>query len=92
MPHPQLDSTTGLLNRLISFPTISTDSNIDLIESTTMIGGKLLQAGSILVNLNANSTVAANNLVTTVNDIFVLDVTGTGIGTTAATASSIWCR
>ena len=62
-------------------------SNIDLIESTTMVGGKLLEAGSILVNLNANATVAANNLVTTVNDIFVLDVTSTGIATTAATAS-----
>jgi acetylornithine deacetylase len=32
MPHHQLDSTTSLLNRLIAFPTISTDSNIDLIQ------------------------------------------------------------
>jgi acetylornithine deacetylase len=32
MAHHQLDSTTGLLNRLIGFPTISTDSNIDLIQ------------------------------------------------------------
>ncbi|MEE4236599.1 MAG: acetylornithine deacetylase [Anderseniella sp.] len=32
MAHHQLDSTTSLLNRLIAFPTISTDSNIDLIQ------------------------------------------------------------
>jgi hypothetical protein len=34
MAHHQLESTTGLLNRLIGFPTISTDSNIDLIQFT----------------------------------------------------------
>ncbi|WP_447969413.1 type II secretion system protein [Nitrospira sp. M1] len=62
---------------------------LDLIERDLTTGGTALQSGQILVTLdNADNAVGnGTSISTTANDVFILDVTATGVGTTDATAT-----
>ena len=64
---------------------------VDLVETTTTIGGQTLNAGTILLSINAADNVGNNSLAVTEHDIFALDVTTTtlvsGVGNGAAAAS-----
>ncbi|RLE19895.1 MAG: hypothetical protein DRJ50_11605, partial [Actinobacteria bacterium] len=66
-------------------------SGLELIERTTTIAGTTLQGGSLLVSLQAGDTTTGDNaIVTKDEDIFALNVTSSGPGTTAATATLIF--
>ena len=60
---------------------------IDLIETDLNIGGVSLTSGQILVTLSADDGSVGDNMIATKStDIFYLDVTTTGTGTTSADA------
>ncbi len=87
-------STTGSTTALIDVSDLGIDANrlrgIEVIERATTIGGQALAAGSILATLNVDdnvSGVGSNNLLVDMNDVFVLNLTATGLGTTAGTAT-----
>ncbi len=87
-------TTSGTTTPLIDISTLGIDPNrlrgIELIERETTIGGQTLAAGSILATLNVDdnvSGVGSNNLLVERNDVFVLNLTSTGLGTTAGTAT-----
>ena len=64
---------------------------ISLVQSDTMIGGRSLSAGTILMSVEGADTVGANNLSVADQDVFALEVTqtslGAGTGNAQATAS-----
>ena len=63
----------------------------ELIESSTTIGGVTLDAGTILLTLNnTNTSVGDNGISVDEHDIFYLNVTTTGSGTTAADATLLF--
>jgi hypothetical protein len=84
-------TTTGTLSTLIDGSDINIGEDvrgIELVEETLTIGETTLQSGTILVTLRVNDdSVGDNNIVANREDIFYLDVTATGSGTTAATAT-----
>jgi len=87
-------TTAGTTVTLIDGSDINIDSGpirgIELIESPMTVGGMTFQAGSILATLRFDdASVGSNNLLTLQQDVFVLNVTSTGIGTTAATAQMV---
>ncbi len=61
MPHPQLDCTTSLLDRLIAYPTISADSNTELIH----FAANFLQAIGAKVKISPDGTGNKANLFAT---------------------------
>ena len=63
-------------------------AGLDFIEHGMSIGGTTLQSGQVLVTLDEDDNSVGNGtpIVTTKNDIFILDVTATGKNTTHATA------
>ncbi|GJL63405.1 MAG: hypothetical protein NPIRA04_20590 [Nitrospirales bacterium] len=90
-------STAGTTTTLIDGSNISMGgttggsagvAGIDLVESNRTIGGTTLQSGQILVTLDKDDSAVGNGtpIATKENDIFILDVTTTGSGTTDATA------
>ena len=87
-------TTAGTLGMFIDGPAINigkTIKDIELIQSTTVLGGKTLTTGQLLVTLDADDgSVGNNNIAINKHDIFILDVTTTGAGTTAATASLLF--
>ncbi len=72
-------ATSGTWTRLIEGADINIGQyprGIDLVETTTEIGGTTLPAGSILLTLNGNdSTTGDNSISTNMEDIFYLTVT-----------------
>lgn len=93
-----LFSTAGTTTTLIDGSNISMGgtsggsagvAGIDLVESDMTIGGTTLQSGQILVTLDRDDSAVGNGtpIATKENDIFILDVTTTGSGTTDATAT-----
>jgi hypothetical protein len=87
-------TTTGSVTPLIDLGNLGIEANrlrgIEVIEAATTIGGQSLAAGSILATLNVDdnvSGVASNGLLVDLNDVFVLNLTSTGLGTTAGTAT-----
>jgi hypothetical protein len=83
--------TTGTLSTLIDGSDINISQDIwgvELVEETLTIGETTLQSGTILVTLELDDTSVGDNSISVArHDIFSLDVTATGIGTTAATAT-----
>jgi hypothetical protein len=87
-------STNGIKSVLIEGTDIAINNKlygIDLVEETMTIGGRTLNAGNILLSVDAATQVGSNLLSVTEYDIFALDVTQTtlvaGAGNGAATAS-----
>ena len=87
-------TTTGSVTPFIDLSDLGIDANrlrgIELIEAATTVGGQALAAGSLLATLNVDdnvSGIASNNLLVDLNDVFVLNLTSTGLGTTAGTAT-----
>ncbi len=87
-------TTAGSLSKFIDGPNINigqTIRDIELVQATTILGGKTLTSGQLLATLdNDDSSVGSNNTAVAKHDIFILDVTATGAGTTAATASLLF--
>ncbi|NND96522.1 MAG: hypothetical protein HKN47_04235, partial [Pirellulaceae bacterium] len=84
-------TTSGTSSVLIQGTDISFGQDIDgveLIEHTTVIGGKTLESGQILLSLTGDDSTVAG-ISTTRHDIFVLDVTQAGTNT-IATASLLF--
>ena len=89
----QLGATTsGTTSLLVQGADIDFGQNIGalhLVQEDTAIGDTTLQAGQLLVGLVSNDSTVGD--APTINvlrqDLFVLDVTATGAGTTAATAT-----
>jgi hypothetical protein len=89
------DVTTGTTSILVEGADIDIDQSIGglhVVQSSTVLGGVSLQAGQLLVSLQGDDSAVGD--VPTIDaprqDIFVLDVTATGQGTTAATASRLF--
>lgn len=61
MAHDQLDHTVDLLSELISFPTVSADSNLDLIS----FAAEILQASGARVRVSEDETGSKANLFAT---------------------------
>ncbi len=87
-------TTTGSTTPFIDLSNLGIDANrlrgIEVVEAATTVGGQALAEGSLLVTLNVDdnvSGVGGNNLLVDMNDVFVLNLTSTGIGTTAGTAT-----
>uniref|UniRef100_UPI003564FEE4 DUF4347 domain-containing protein n=1 Tax=Marinobacter sediminum TaxID=256323 RepID=UPI003564FEE4 len=85
-------TTTGTVTPLIDLSGLGIDPDmlrgIEVIESATSIGGQSLAKGDILATLRANDgAVGSNGLAVDLNDVFVLSLTSTGMGTTAGTAT-----
>ena len=82
-----LNTTTGTLSTLIDGSDISIGGGIngvDLVESTTALGGTTLQAGWILISLSSDDACIGNNCIrTTQQDISYLIVTQAGLDTVA---------
>ncbi|MGI9458184.1 MAG: DUF4347 domain-containing protein, partial [Aeoliella sp.] len=83
--------TSGTLSTLVDGSDINIDTSVvrgvELIESATLVGGQVLPAGSILVSLRDDEpSVGDNNLPTARQDLFLLDVSTTGVGMTAGDA------
>uniref|UniRef100_UPI00286D8556 DUF4347 domain-containing protein n=1 Tax=Sphaerotilus sp. TaxID=2093942 RepID=UPI00286D8556 len=62
-------------------------SGLELVTQTTVLGGQVLSPGQLLMSLNGNETIGSNDLAVSAFDLFVLDVSATGTGTSAATAT-----
>ena len=85
-------TTAGAVSLFIEGSDIGVQKRIfglELIETLTNVGDTVLQPGQILATLEDSETVGSNNLPTTKQDIFYLDVTSTEMdsGTSAATAT-----
>ncbi len=88
-------TTTGTESILVAGDDIDIGQNIhaiELIEETTQLGDVTLQTGQILLALKADDSAVGNTPTISVTkfDIFVLDVTATGDGTSAATATLLF--
>ena len=89
-----LGTTAGSETVLIDGDDIDVDESIvgiELIETATTIGSVSLEAGQILLTLLADDIALGNvpTLDTKSQDVVVLDVTATGSGTSAATATML---
>ncbi|WP_447969414.1 type II secretion system protein [Nitrospira sp. M1] len=64
-------------------------AGVDLVERDMTVGGKALQSGQVLVTLDKQDNKVGNgvDISTRAQDIFILDVTSTGAGTSDATAT-----
>ena len=84
-------TTTGTLTETIRGSDIGMSSAawaVDLVESTMTIGDETLQSGYVMASLETGGASVGNNGITVDGrDIFYLDVTTTGPGTTAANAT-----
>ncbi len=84
-------TTSGTLTELIDEVGIGNNARVlglELIQQTTTIGDVTLNAGQLLLSLDDNEVIGSNNLSVTKFDMFILNVTTTGVGTTTATASA----
>jgi uncharacterized delta-60 repeat protein len=63
---------------------------LDIVSRPVVVGGQSLAAGQLLVSLNNNDLVGTNNLSVSQFDIFTLNVTATGTGTSSGTASLVF--
>jgi hypothetical protein len=88
-------TTTGTASVLVAGADINIGQNIGglhLVQADTELGGVSLGAGQLLVSLQGNDTTVGSG--TTINvmrhDIFVLDVSATGAGTSVASASRLF--
>ncbi|MFO0868130.1 MAG: DUF4347 domain-containing protein [Pirellulales bacterium] len=63
---------------------------LELVTRTVTIGGQTLAPGQILVSLAKSDNVGSNSLAVTDGDIFLLNVTATGTGTSAASATMLF--
>jgi|GEM_PF-5040054 len=88
------DTSTGTDNVLIDGAGLSLASNIwgiELVESSTTIGGVTLNSGEILMAVHSDdASIANNNLAVTNHDLVRLDVISAGNGTTSANASILF--
>ena len=87
-------TTTGTTTHLIDLSNLGIDADrlrgIELIEREITIGGQTLAEGAILATLNVDDDitgVGSNNLLVKNSDVFVLNLSATGLGTTAGTAT-----
>jgi hypothetical protein len=68
--------------------------SIEVLETSTTIGGRVFAAGTLLTNVQVLDDVGSNNLTVANNDIFALHVTntelGSGPGASAATAELVF--
>ena len=82
-----LNTTTGTLSTLIDGSDISIGGGVnglDLVESTTALGGTTLQAGCILISQSADDACVGDNCIRTMQqDISYLIVTQAGLDTVA---------
>ena len=60
---------------------------VELVQTTTSIGGVTLSPGQLLISLNAPATVGTNTLGVSQYDVFALTFTGAGTGTSAGSAA-----
>ncbi len=60
---------------------------VELVQSTITLGGTTLTAGQLLISLDSSDSVGTNSLSVTQYDIFVLDITATGTGTSSGSAT-----
>ena len=88
------DTTSGTTTPLIDLSNLGIDADrlrgIELIEREITIGGQTLAEGAILATLNVDDDitgVGSNNLLVRNSDVFVLNLSATGLGTTAGTAT-----
>ncbi|MFO0701137.1 MAG: tandem-95 repeat protein, partial [Nitrospira sp.] len=64
---------------------------VELIQQTVTLGGVTLTSGQLLLSVDTDdSTVGDNSIAVKKDDIFKLDLTATGSGTTAGTASQLF--
>ena len=89
------DATGGTLSILVAGDDIGMGQpihSIELIEQTTQLGNVTLQAGQILLSLKADDSSVGSStpIAVTKFDIFMLDVTATGDGTSVATATLLF--
>ncbi|MFV8570620.1 DUF4347 domain-containing protein, partial [Marinobacter sp. SBS5] len=85
-------TTTGTTTPLIDISKLGISPDmlrgIEVIEAATTVGGQSLAKGDILATIrNEPASVGSNGLPVTQNDVFVLSLTATGIGTTAGSAT-----
>ena len=87
-------TTTGTLTELIDGNNLNISqglSSVELVQQTTILGDITLQPGQILLTVDTDdSSVGTNNIAVKKYDIFLLNVTATGVGTTAATATLLF--
>ena len=85
-------TTAGSVSVLIEGDQINTDKKVyglELIETSTTLGGVTLPAGAILVTLDADdNTTGDNNIATKKQDVFYLTVTQTTLGSGSAVANA----
>ena len=89
------DTTTGTTTVFVAGGDVDIDQSIGglhLVQNDTELGGVSLTAGQLLVSIQGNdSTVGSGTTIDVLRqDIFVLDVSATGAGTSAATASRLF--
>ncbi len=87
--------TAGTTAVLLQGSDVNIGQNIGalhLVQADTAIGDTTLQAGQLLVGLIANDSTVGDTptISVTRQDVFVLDITATGAGTSAATASAFF--
>ncbi len=85
-------TTTGTASVLIAGADIDIGQSIGglhLVQADTVIGGRSLTAGQLLVSIQGSDAAVGDTPTINVlrQDLFVLNVTATGTGSTAATAS-----
>ncbi|MFK7893107.1 MAG: DUF4347 domain-containing protein, partial [Granulosicoccus sp.] len=83
-------TTSGVISELIDGDNIGIDEDIagvELIEASTTVGGIDLAVGQLVVTLLKDDDSVGNfpEIATTSQDVLVMDVSTTGLGTTAAT-------
>ena len=89
------DTTTGTTAVLVAGNDINIGQNIGglhLVQADTELGGVSLTSGQLLVSLQGNdSTVGSGTTIDVLRqDVFALDVSATGVGTSVATASRLF--
>ena len=87
------DSSTGTSSVLISGADIGLNElfrGVELIESSTDIGGITVDSGSLLIAIDAPSPIGDNALTGNNHDVILLEVNTTGAGTTSAIASAVF--
>ena len=84
--------TAGAVSVLIEGDQINTDKKVyglELVEATTTLGGVTLNAGTILMTLDADdSSTGSNSIATKKEDVFFLTVTQTTLGSGTAVANA----
>jgi hypothetical protein len=89
-------TTTGTSTTLIDGSDIDIQAGmavrgLELVERNATVGGLAMNQGSILVTLRDDDASVGRStpIASTTHDIIMLDVTSTGVGTTAATATMV---